>query len=270
MSMRERIGAVVEAPKIQNLITVLIVFNAITLGLETSSMMVADYGPVLSFIDKTVLIVFVVEISAKLFHRGWRFFTEGWNVFDFLVVGIALIPAAGALSVLRALRILRTLRLLSVVPQMRVVIQALFAAMPAMASIIALITLIFYVGAVLTTNLFSEGFEAWFGNIGRSMYTLFQIMTLESWSMGIVRPVMEVHPYAWLFFVPFILITSFAVINLFIGVIVDSMQAQHRDTTEEIHHDALVIEGKLDLLERELTELRQMLRARDTADDKSD
>ena len=268
MSMRERIGAIIQAPKIQNLITVLIVLNAITLGLETSPVIMADYGPVLHFLDKAVLMVFVLEISAKLIHRGWRFFTEGWNVFDFLVVGIALVPAAGALSVLRALRILRTLRLLSVVPQMRVVIQALFAAMPAMASIIALITLIFYVAAVLATNLFGEGFEAWFGHIGRSMYTLFQIMTLESWSMGIVRPVMDVHPYAWVFFVPFILITSFAVINLFIGVIVDSMQAQHRHTTDEIHPDALVIEGKLDLVERELTELRHMLRDRDAADGK--
>ncbi len=260
MSMRERIGAFVMAPKIQNLITGLIVLNAVTLGLETSDVVRANYGAGLHVLDKVVLAVFVLEIAAKLIHRGARFFTDGWNVFDFIVVGIALIPAAGPLAVLRALRILRTLRLLSVVPQMRVVIQALFSALPAMASIVALITLIFYVGAVLSTNLFGTEFDAWFGHIGRSMYTLFQIMTLESWSMGIVRPVMETYPYAWIFFVPFILVTSFAVINLFIGVIVDSMQAQHRDTVEEIHHDALVIEGKLDLLERELTELRQMLR----------
>ena len=213
-------------------------------------------------IDKAVLVVFCAEIAAKLFHKGWRFFKEGWNVFDFLGVGIALVPAAGPLAVLRALRILRTLRLLSVVPQMRVVIQALFSALPAMASIVALITLIFYVAAVLSTNLFGNDFDAWFGHIGRSMYSLFQIMTLESWSMGIVRPVMEKHPYAWLFFIPFILITSFAVINLFIGVIVDSMQSQHRETVEEIHHDALVIEGKLDVMERELAELRRMIRGR--------
>ncbi len=260
MSLRERIGGAVMAPRVQNLITGLIVLNAVTLGLETVPSVVAEWGGILRVLDKVVLAVFVLEIGAKLVHRGWRFFTDGWNVFDFLVVGIALLPAAGPLSVLRALRILRTLRLLSVVPQMRVVIQALFSALPAMASIVALITLIFYVGAVLSTNLFGADFQAWFGHIGRSMYTLFQIMTLESWSMGIVRPVMEVHPYAWLFFVPFILVTSFAVINLFIGVIVDSMQAQHRDTVEEIHHDAVIIESKLDLLERELSELRQMLR----------
>jgi len=267
MSLRERIGAVVMAPQVQNLITGLIIFNAVTLGLETSDYVRANYGKMLLAVDKVVLAVFVAEIAGKLVHRGWRFFKEGWNVFDFLVVGIALVPAAGPLTVLRALRILRTLRLLSVVPQMRVVIQALFSALPAMASIVALITLIFYVGAVLATNLFGNDFEAWFGHIGRSMYTLFQIMTLESWSMGIVRPVMEVHPYAWLFFVPFILVTSFAVINLFIGVIVDSMQAQHRDTVEEIHHDAVMIEGKLDLVEQELNELRQLLRRGEQSED---
>jgi voltage-gated sodium channel len=260
--MRERIGAMVMAPKVQNLITVLIVFNAITLGLETVDWVRANYGAALSVLDKVVLVVFCAEIAAKLVHKGWRFFKEGWNVFDFVVVGIALVPAAGPFTVLRALRILRTLRLLSVVPQMRVVIQALFGALPAMASIVALITLIFYVGAVLATNLFGADFEGWFGHIGRSMYTLFQVMTLESWSMGIVRPVMEKHPYAWAFFIPFILITSFAIINLFIGVIVDSMQAQHRETVEEIHHDALVIESKIDLLERELSELRRMIRSR--------
>lgn len=266
MSLRERIGAIVMAPGAQNLITVLIIFNAVTLGLETTDFVRAQYGGLLAVLDKIVLAVFVAEIGAKLVHRGWRFFKEGWNVFDFLVVGIALVPAAGPLTVLRALRILRTLRLLSVVPQMRVVIQALFSALPAMASIVALITLIFYVGAVLATNLFGADFDAWFGHIGRSMYTLFQIMTLESWSMGIVRPVMEIHPFAWLFFVPFILITSFAVINLFIGVIVDSMQSQHRETVEEIHHDALVIEGKLDLVERELAELRRIIRSRQRSD----
>ena len=261
-SIRERIGAFVMAPRVQNLITALIVFNAVTLGLETADSVRAHFGGLLSVLDKLVLAVFCAEIAAKLVHKGFRFFKEGWNVFDFVVVGIALVPAAGPFSVLRALRILRTLRLLSVVPQMRVVIQALFSALPAMASIVALITLIFYVGAVLATNLFGNDFDAWFGHIGRSMYTLFQVMTLESWSMGIVRPVMEKHAYAWAFFVPFILITSFAIINLFIGVIVDSMQAQHRETVEEIHHDALVIEGKIDLLERELGELRRMLRSR--------
>ena len=154
------------------------------------------------------------------------------------------------------------LRLISVVPQMRRVVQALVTAIPGMLSIVALITLIFYVSAVLATNLFGADFPQWFGHIGRSMYSLFQIMTLESWSMGIVRPVMEIFPYAWAFFVPFILVTSFAIINLFIGVIVDAMHGQHDDVIEEVHADAQAIEGKIEDVEKELSELRRMLRAR--------
>ena len=151
------------------------------------------------------------------------FFRNPWNVFDFTIVAVALVPAGEGISVLRALRILRALRLISMVPQMRLVVQALLSAIPAMGSVIALLALIFYVAAVMATKLFGADFPEWFGTVGASLYTLFQIMTLESWSMGIARPVMEVHPYAWAFFVPFILIITFAVLNLFIAIVVNAM-----------------------------------------------
>ena len=260
--MRERIGAFVEAPRIQRFITALIVLNAISLGLETSPEVRAGMGDILAVIDWVVLTIFVVEIVMKLFAKRLDFFKSGWNVFDFIVVSIALVPAAGPFYILRALRILRVLRLISVVPQMRRVVQALVTAIPGLLSIIALISLIFYVSAVLATNLFGSAFEEWFGTIGASMYSLFQIMTLESWSMGIVRPVMKVYPYAWMFFVPFIMVTSFAVINLFIGVIVDAMQRVQEERVEEIHADARNIENKLDNVEEELADLRRMLRER--------
>lgn len=263
MGIRKRISEIVDAPRVQNAILGLIIFNAITLGLETSQSVSANYGLVLSVLDRLVLGVFVVEVAAKLFCHGFRFFKSGWNVFDFVVVGIALFPATGSLSVLRALRILRAFRLLSMVPQMRKVVQALIVAIPGMLSIVALISLIFYVSAVLTTNLFGQDFVEWFGTIGRSMFSLFQIMTLESWSMGIVRPIMELYPYAWVFFVPFILITSFAVINLFIGVIVDSMQSQHGEIKSERRAETGEIIGKIDTLESELNDLRDLLRKHD-------
>ena len=262
MTMRERIGAFVEAPRIQRFITALIVLNAISLGLETSPEVRARIGDILAVIDWVVLTIFVVEIVMKLFAKRLDFFKSGWNVFDFIVVSIALVPAAGPFYILRALRILRVLRLISVVPQMRRVVQALGTAIPGLLSIVALISLIFYVSAVLATNLFGSSFEEWFGTIGASMYSLFQIMTLESWSMGIVRPVMKVYPYAWIFFVPFIMVTSFAVINLFIGVIVDSMQTVQEELVEEVHADAQNIEEKLNNVEKELAELRRMLRER--------
>ena len=262
MAVREQINFFVESKPVQNFITGLIVFNAITLGLETSAEIRAEIGTILQVIDYFVLTIFVLEMILKLFAQRVEFFKNGWNIFDFIVVSIALIPAAGPLYVLRALRVLRVLRLISVVPQMRRVVQALVKAIPGLLSIVALISLIFYVSAVLATNLFGGEFEEWFGSIGASMYSLFQIMTLESWSMGIVRPVMKVYPYAWLFFVPFILITSFAVINLFIGVIVDAMQTVQSDFAEEVHSDALLIEQKLMSVENEVAELRKLICAK--------
>ena len=259
MSIRDRIGIFIESDKVQISITGLILINAIVLGLETSPSVVLSYGNLLSLLDTVILVVFIIEISIKMVYRGLGFFKNGWNVFDFLVVSIALIPASGPFAVVRALRILRVLRLLSMVPQMRTVVQAFIVAIPGMLSIVALILLIFYVSAVLATNLFGQDFPVWFGHIGRSMYSLFQIMTLESWSMGIVRPIMKLYPYAWVFFVPFILLTSFAVINLFIGVIVDSMQSQHRQVSNELITESSLIEEKLDTVEQEIGELRRLL-----------
>jgi voltage-gated sodium channel len=257
--MRDRIGIFIESDKVQISITGLILINAIVLGLETSPSVILSYGNLLSLLDTVILVVFIIEISIKMVYRGLGFFKNGWNVFDFLVVSIALIPASGPFAVVRALRILRVLRLLSIVPQMRTVVQAFIVAIPGMLSIVALILLIFYVSAVLATNLFGQDFPVWFGHIGRSMYSLFQIMTLESWSMGIVRPIMKLYPYAWVFFVPFILLTSFAVINLFIGVIVDSMQSQHRQVSNELITESSLIEEKLDTVEQEIGELRRLL-----------
>ncbi|WP_421866250.1 ion transporter [Parvibaculum sp.] len=251
-SLRGRIAALVEAPLFQHFITAVILVNAVTLGLETSPAAMAAAGPFLLVFDAIALAIFVVEIGLKLFAFRLRFFREGWNIFDFVIVGVALVPSAGPLSVLRALRILRVLRLLSVVPSLRKVVAALFGALPGMGSIIAVLLLVFYVGAVLATKLFGGSFPDWFGTIGGSMYSLFQIMTLESWSMGIVRPVMEVYPYAWIFFVPFIILTSFMVLNLFIAIIVNSMQALHEEeqTLAQNERDARAREERAEIERR--------------------
>ena len=171
--------------------------------------------------------IFVVELLLKLVALGPRFFRSGWNIFDFVIVGIALVPGAQGLSVLRALRILRVLRVVSAVPSLRRVVEWLLTALPGMGSVFLLMSIIFYIGAVMATKLFAASFPEWFGSIGASLYTLFQVMTLESLSMGIVRPVLEVYPYAWAFFVPFIMVTTFAVVNLIVGLVVNSMQDAH-------------------------------------------
>ncbi len=257
-------------PRTEWFITGVIVFNAITLGLETSKAAMDAYGPVLLAIDAIVLAIFVVELSARIFVHRLAFFKDPWSLFDFFVVAIALIPSTGNLSVLRALRILRVMRLITVVPSLRRVVGGLIAALPGMGSIVALLSLIYYVFAVMATKLFAASFPEWFGNIGASAYSLFQIMTLESWSMGIVRPVMEKYPYAWAFFVPYIIMTTFAVLNLFIGVVVNAMQTEHekglaeeREAERELmHQEAEPIIEEMKRLRAEISELKQHLLAR--------
>jgi len=271
---RVRLAAWVEGPRVQRFIIALIVINAVTLGLETSAEVMARAGPLLKTLDVAILSVFVVEILLRIAGRGPAFFRDPWSVFDFVVVGIALVPASGPFSVLRALRVLRVLRLLSVVPSMRRVVGALLTAIPGIGSIALIIGLIFYVFAVIATNLFGGAFPDWFGTVGRSMYTLFQVMTLESWSMGIVRPVMEQYPYAWVFFIPFILIATFTMLNLFIGIIVSAIQSEEQVRQEKteaaLEHAAQDItaaaHADLDALRREIRELKALLEARSRAD----
>ena len=220
-----RLAAWIGQPRVQHTVIALIVINAVILGLETSRAVMAQWGALLTAIDGMILAVFVAELALRIAAHRAAFFRDPWSVFDFAVVAIALVPAAGPFAVLRALRVLRVLRLLTMVPSMRRVVGGLLAAIPGLASVIAIIGIIFYVAAVIATQLFGQRFPDWFGHLGESAYTLFQIMTLESWSMGIVRPVMEVYPQAWLFFVPFILIATFTMLNLFIAIIVNAMQS---------------------------------------------
>jgi len=214
-----------------------------------------------------ILGIFILEISLRLIAHGPRFFTDPWSVFDFSVVAIALVPATAGFSVLRALRVLRVLRLISMVPQMRRVVSALLSAIPGLSSIILVLLLIFYVFAVIATNLFGEQYPEWFGSIGNSMYTLFQIMTLESWSMGIVRPLMDTRPYAWAFFIPFILIATFTMLNLFIAIIVNAMQTQAEQEASRTIDKMEVATGELDdhlhkgihKIEQDIASLRQLI-----------
>ena len=253
--------------RVQNTVLALIILNAITLGMETSDAVMAAWGPQLMVLDKALLSVFVVEVVLRIWAWRGAFFRDPWSVFDFLVVAIALMPASGPFSVLRALRVLRVLRILTIVPSMRRVVGGLLAAIPGLSSIAAVLGLLFYVFAVIATKLFSDAFPDWFGNLGRSLYTLFQIMTLESWSMGIVRPVMEVYPYAWTFFVPFILMATFTMLNLFIGVIVSAMQsfaeAEHADTVATVEqardHIEEDLHSEVKALRGEIAELRGLL-----------
>jgi voltage-gated sodium channel len=214
----------VESPQIQRLVIAVIVFNAVVLGLETSPAIMARWGGLLIALDRLALAVFIAELGIKFVaYRGY-FWRSGWNGFDFVVVAVALVPGAGPWAVLRSLRVLRVLRLLTVIPSLRKVVAAFLHSIPGLAGVVAVMSIFFYTAGVLATKLFGAEYPEWFGSLGLSLYTLFQIMTLESWSMGIVRPVMETHPWAWAYFVPFIIIATFTILNLFIGIIVSTMQ----------------------------------------------
>lgn len=255
-----RLKVFIESARFEQAIVALIIINAITLGLETYPPVMTLFGEFLVLLDRLILAVFVAELVAKFIVYQKDFFKSPWRIFDLVIVGIALVPSAGAFSVLRALRILRVLRLVSVVPSLRKVIGGLLSALPGMGSIMLLLALVFYVFSVMATKLFGADFPEWFGSLGASAYSLFQIMTLESWSMGIVRPVMEAYPWAWAFFIPFIACTTFTVLNLFIGVVVSAMQKEHdedaADDREQLHDENTIIIDEIRALRAEVAELK--------------
>lgn len=265
--LQRTIRQLVQAPRFERFILALIVLTAFILGLETSKNMMVRFGDTLEFINNVFLFVFVVELILRMYAWRLRFFKDPWSLFDLIVVGISLLPATGPLAILRALRVLRVLRVISAVPSMRRVVSTLLGALPGLGAIAVLLSLIYYVFAVIATRIFGDTFPDWFGTIADSLYTLFQVMTLESWSMGISRPVMEEFPYAWLFFVPFILIATFTFLNLFIAIIVNAMQsfndAEHavEKNAQELAHanETALLYQKLDNLQMDLQIIKEQL-----------
>jgi voltage-gated sodium channel len=253
-SWQQKVEDFVDNAIIQHAIVVLIILNAALLGLETSSEVMSAYGPELVVLDHVILGIFIIELVLLIIARGTDFFKDPWSVFDFIVIAIAVVPATESLSVLRALRVLRVLRLINKVESMRKVVGGLLSCLPSLASVVSLILIIFYVSAVIATNLFGQAFPELFGGMGNTAFTLFQVMTLESWSDGIARPVMEKFPYAWIFFILFILIATFVIVNLFIAVIVDSL------TSGSSSEDNQAARDQSDVLRLEMQAMRQELR----------
>ena len=250
---RRKLANFIDDPRTDYFFAALIIFNAILLGLETSPAIMERWGTIIRTADTICVGFFVVEILTKIVAHRLGFFKNGWNVFDFIVIAIAITPGNGALSVLRGLRILR---LLTVVPTLRRVVAAVLHSIPGLFGVMAMMLIFFYTSGVIATRFFSESHPEWFGSLGKSFYTLFQIMTLESWSMGIVRPVMETHPWAWVFFVTFIIIATFTILNLFLGIIVSTIQelSEEEDKSETTPELSEVI----DRMESDLKRLKKL------------
>lgn len=254
----DHLKSVVESKYFERLIIAVIIANAVTLGFETLPGLSLENLKILHNIDSVFLSIFVIELVLKMIVYRKLFFKDPWRVFDFIVVSLALLPSAGPLSVVRAFRVLRVLRLVSTLPALRRVVNGLLTAVPGLSSVAVIMLLIFYVGSVIATKLFGQAFPEWFGGLGKSSYTLFQVMTLESWSMGIVRPVMEKFPFAWMFFLPFILVATFTMLNLFIAVIVNAMQSE-TDKVAEVR----AVEGhseRADIM-KDLKEIKESIAA---------
>jgi len=253
------VEAFLERPVIRTTITTLIIVNAIVLSLLTYR---ASFSPemvtLLEFLDNAITWLFVAEIALKLYVYRWQFFKEGWSVFDFTVVGVSLIPGASAFTVLRALRVLRVLRLLRFVPMMKRITEALLKSIPGMGAILAVIILVIYVGAVMATNMYGNTVNAevhdMFGALPDSALTLFQLMTMDGWSEILGAVTDDGHPYAWVFFIVFIFIGSFAILNLFIALVVEALTNEQKAALEEIHERDTALEDTLEQVEDDLEE----------------
>ena len=260
----------IESPIFQNTIILLIVVNSLLIGLETSDYWMTHYGHIIDQVDLAILGVFVIEIGLKLLVYHYRFFKNAWNVFDLAIILISVVPAASSFTVFRAFRILRTLRLVKNVPKLRFIIESLLKAIPSIGWIVALLLMIFYVFAVLGTNLYGDQFPVWFGTLGKSMFTLFQIMTLESWSSGIARPVMSEVPLAALYFIVFILVATYTTLNVFIAIVVNTMnEMHHQEIMEEdnriklfVHEEHEQLKKTIDNLTGEVMELKNLIKSR--------
>lgn len=264
--MYPTIKHLVESPKFQNFIIGIIILNGITMGFETSKSFASNYHTFFELFNMFVVTVFTIEIALRIYVHKASFFRDSWSLFDFTIVAISLVPASAGFEIFRVLRVLRLFRLITVVPQMRKIITALLHVIPGIASIAGLLTLFFYIFAIMSTQLFGEKFPEWFGTLGDSFYTLFQIMTLESWSMGIVRPVMEVYPLAWIFFVPFIFLATFIIVNLIIAIVVDAMNEMNakdeEHIIEEFHSGEGAAREEIAKLRNDIKELKELIVSR--------
>ncbi|RMD78135.1 MAG: ion transporter [Gammaproteobacteria bacterium] len=246
MSLAQAARGLAEATGFQRLIVGLIVFNGAIVGLETYPAVAVRWGDWLATANRLCLAVFTVEIAVRLAAFGarpWRFFRDGWNVFDFVVVGAAYLPGlAEEGTLLRLVRLLRVLRLLSTVPSLQMMVTALVRSIPRIGQMALLAGLLFYIYAVAGTSLFGDHDPRHWGSLHVALLSLFRTLTLEDWT-DLMYTAMELHPWAWAYFVSFVLLGTFIIFNMLIGIILNSME----EAREEIHRERVEAAGTQDL-----------------------
>lgn len=232
---------IVDAPAFERFIVAVIILNGVILGMETSPALNAGFGNVFHAINRLVIGIFVVEALMKITAVApWvgRYFRDGWNLFDFSIVVFSLIPATGQFATIaRLARLLRVLRLISTVPELRLIVTTLVRSIPSMGHVVILMSVVFYIYAVLGFHLFHSHDPTHWGNLGRSLLTLFRVVTLEDWT-DVMYTAMSLHPLSWLFFVSFVVIGTFVVINLFIAVVLNNLEEAKAERLSELQAPA--------------------------------
>ncbi|WP_425392166.1 ion transporter [Ekhidna sp.] len=262
-TLRDRLKLFFESRQFHSIITAIIIVNSLLIGLETSNVVMFNYGYLIDLFDLVILVLFSLEIMLKIFVYKTGFFKDGWNLFDFLVIAVSLVPAAGSFSIFRALRIVRTLRLLKSIPKLRLIIESLVKSLPSIGWIVVLLSIVFYVYSVIGVNLFGEMYPRYFGDMGRAFYTLFQIMTLESWSSAIARPIMDGVPFTGIYFITFILIATYTTLNIFIAIVVNTMnevslenlQEEEQHIKDFVSEENRKLQKQLHAIQRKLDEM---------------
>jgi len=245
-----------ESTGFQRFIIIVILFNAVLIGTDTYPSMHQNYGKLLSFLDSICLWIFVVEILLKLIACGNKpleYFKSGWNVFDFIIVAAAFMPGLeGQTTILRLIRLLRVLRLLSAMPNLQIMVTALIHSIPRIGQMALLSSLLFYIYAVIGQTLFSKHDPQHWETLHVSLLSLFRTLTLEDWT-DLMYKGMELHPWSWVFFVSFVLLATFVIFNMLIGIILGSMDEAREEVLKE-HRKAT--ETHLDI---KLGEIREAL-----------
>jgi len=264
MTFKEQIVEIRNAKWFSNLTTGIILFYAAALGFKTIDQVAEPYGWLFYSIDMFITIYFLVEIIIKISaEENWKdFFKSGWNIFDFVIVVITLIPMENSsyAAIARLLRIFRVLRLLNARPELKKIIDMLIGAIPAIVDIVILMFIIFYIYAIVGNFFFEELKSGLWSDFLTSMLTLFRVLTFEDWT-DVMYEAMELHSWAWVYFVSFVIIAAFVFFNLFVAVIIDEMQkinSEHTDEQldrEEAKIDLLL--EKMDALQEEIKELKK-------------
>ncbi len=207
----------------QKIITFVIILNAGVLGILTERTLSLEQVALLEAIDKACLVIFTIELIAKLLVYRRKFWSEGWNIFDFVIVLSSIIFISSSISVIRAFRIFRLLKALAEFPELQILVSSMLKAIPSMTWALLLLFIVFYIFAVFGSTMYGDAFPELFGDIGGSMFTLFQVMTFESWATAVARPIMAMYPYAWLYFLVFILLTAITLLNVMVGIVVEAV-----------------------------------------------